>query len=168
MADDKRASVLRQLAELERMDTPALRERWQVLYGKEPPRLYRQFLIKRLAYRIQELAYGGLSDEARARMARVLDEEGYDDAGAKQGVARPKPDEGQMVPGTLLIREYDGVRHEVRVLDQGFEYRGVPYRSLSGVARAITGTAWNGPRFFGLRNTGAKTVTMRCSDAAAQ
>ena len=150
-AEAKRATVLRQVAALDGLATPDLRARWRELYGKEPPRFNRQFLIKRLAYRIQELAYGGLSDDTRARLARVLKEEGYNDLGVKTGRRAVHDSEKRLTPGTVLVREHDGDLHHVNVVTTGFEYRGLHFKSLSAVARHITGVQWNGPRFFGLR-----------------
>ena len=152
--DERRPGVLRQLAELEQLSVVELTDRWRALIGTEPRRNNRRFLIKRLAYRIQELAYGGLTAQDRDRMERLLDAEGYDDQGFSVTKSRRRPanKDGKFLPGTLLIREWAGERHEVRVLERGFDYRGLPYRSLSAVARLITGTQWNGPAFFGLRN----------------
>jgi hypothetical protein len=162
-------SVLRQIADLERMSAVDLVKRWRVLYGDEPPRSNnRQFLVKRLAYRIQELVYGGLAMSARERMDRILEENGYDENGAKSKGAGRKlsGNDVQLTRGTILAREWKDERHEVRVIDGGFEYRGMPYRSLSAVARAITGTSWNGPLFFGLRSKAGKKLTIkRSSDA---
>ena len=160
-AEEKRASVLRQVAALDGLTTPDLKARWRELYGNEPPRFNRQFLIKRLAYRIQELAYGGLSAATRERLAGVLNEEGYNDLGVKTGRRALAGSEARLPPGTLLAREWDGRRHEVRVVDGGFEYQGLPFRSLSAVARHITGTQWNGPKWFGLRRDGATPLTVR-------
>ncbi len=157
----QRASVLQQVAALDGMPTPDLKARWRELYGNEPPRFNRQFLIKRLAYRIQELAYGGLSEQTRSRMHRVLTEEGYNDLGVKKGRRALAGSEARLPPGTLLVREWDGRRHEVRVVDGGFEYQGLPFRSLSAVASHITGTRWNGPKWFGLRRDGATSLTVR-------
>jgi len=161
-------SVLQQLAELETLPTNELKERWRILYGAEAPSFNRQFLIKRLAYRIQEIAYGGLPDDVRVRLNKLLDEEGYDEIGVK--VADRKPPRSapgdRPIPGTMLTREWDGERHEVTALQKGFEYRGIPYRSLSAVAREITGTRWNGPLFFGLRT--GPTQTGSSEDANAQ
>jgi len=139
---------------LERLPVAELADRWRALMGTEPKRNNRRFLIKRLAYRIQELAYGGLTAQDRDRMERLLDAEGYDDQGfaVTKNRRRPVNKGGKFLPGTLLVREWAGERHEVRVLERGFEYRGLPYRSLSAIARLITGTQWNGPAFFGLRN----------------
>ena len=152
-----RNSILRQLAELDDLPTDELKARWRALYGKEPPRFNRQFLIKRLAYRIQELAYGGMPDELRDRMDRLLDAEGYNELGIK--VRERKPVDDKPIPGTLLIREWNGERHEVTVRTDCFEYRGMPYRSLSAIARKVTGTRWNGPAWFGLRKAGARHGT---------
>jgi len=163
----KTEPILKQLADLETMPTEDLRKLWDKLHepqsqkanddDKMPashhrsPRFNRQFLIKRLAYRIQELAFGGLDEKISRRMGRLLDDEGYDDLGVKSRSKKIKPGDA-LLPGTLLAREWQGERHEVIVgEDRNFEYRGIPYRSLSAVARAITGTRWNGPKFFGCR-----------------
>ena len=146
-------SVARQIADLERASMADLKGRWEQLIGTEPPRHNREFLVRRLAHRIQELTYGGLSQEARTRMNEILDEEGYDEIGARR--SRPRSGRtrgGAPVLGTRLIREWDGEQHEVTVAQGGFEYRGRRYRSLSALAFAITGTHWNGPAFFGLRS----------------
>ncbi len=146
MADDN--EIAKTIAELPGMTTKELRDKWTELYGQQPPRFNRQFLIKKLAHRIQELAYGGLSKEVKDRMNRLLDEEGYDELGVKRGRrATVKP-----LPGTVFIRMWNNRERKVTALDSGFEYEGSVYNSLSSVARAITGTNWNGPAFFGLRN----------------
>ena len=147
-----RQGILRQLAELDDLPTEELKARWRALYGKEPPRFNRQFLIKRLAYRIQELAYGGMPDELRNRMDRLLEAEGYNELGVK--VRDRKPATDRPIPGTMFIREWEEERHEVTVREDCFEYQGMPGRSLSAIARKITGTRWNGPAFFGLRKAG--------------
>ena len=153
-------AILQQLAELETLRTDELKARWRTLYGMDPPRFNRQFLVKRLAYRIQEIAYGGLPDEVSARLNQLLDEEGYDEIGVRRpgGRSARRNGTGHPVPGTVLIREWDGERHEVTALQKGFEYRGIPYRSLSAIARKITGTQWNGPLFFGLRTGPTKST----------
>ena len=164
--EEKRASVLRQVAALDGMKTPDLKARWRELYGKEPPGFNRQFLIKRLAYRIQELAYGGLEPKTLDRMRLVLKEEGYNALGVKTGRRSVQGSEKRLTPGTVLMREYEGDRHHVNVVDGGFEYRGLPFKSLSAVARKITGTRWNGPRFFGLRKTSASEPKVRVGHEA--
>lgn len=140
-------AVLAQLAALPAMATDKLKAMWRELYGSEPPPYNRTFLVKRLAYRLQELAYGGLSPQAVQRLDQLADE--ID--GKKK--SRPK-DIATPVTGTRLMREWQGVMHQVTVLAGGFDWQGRRYASLSAVARAITGTRWNGPLFFGLRKHG--------------
>lgn len=144
-------TVLKQIAGLEKLSHADLQDRWRQLIGTEPPRYNRQFLIKRLAHRLQELAHGGLSQETRDQMDRLLDDAGYNELGARGTGPRRRPGRALPVAGTRLVREWDGERHEVTVVRGGFEYRGRRYRSLSAIAREVTGTRWNGPLFFGLR-----------------
>ena len=145
-------TVLRRLAELDTMTTEDLRAQWSMLYNQDPPRFKRQFLIKHLAYRIQEIAYGGLGDDTCRRMDELLDDAGYDALGRKVNKAVRRANKNTIVPGAIIKREWHGEQHEVIALaGGGFEYRGMPFRSLSAVARAITGTRWSGPLFFGLR-----------------
>ncbi len=151
-AEKKVASVLKQVAELNEMDLGQLRQRWRELFDSEPPSYGRAMMMKRLAYRIQELAYGGLPSDVRDQMDRILNGAGYDEMGRKGFVKKP----AGPIPGTLLIREWRGGRHEVTALENGFEYLGRRFRSLSAVAFHITGTKWNGPAFFGARNGGGK------------
>ncbi len=140
-------SVLAQLAALPGKSTPELKQLWRELYDREPPPYSKPFLIKRLAYRIQELSYGGLSARAEAKLGALIEEEDLRAKG-KQPVRRGD----RPIAGTRLIREWKGVEHTVTVLDEGFEYQGRRYRSLSAIARAITGTRWNGWMFFALKN----------------
>jgi Protein of unknown function (DUF2924) len=110
------------------------------------PPYNRRFLESRLAYRIQELAYGGLKPETIERLEAIADElEG-------KGSRRRSSLQHRPIAGTRLIREWKGVEHCVTVRDDDFEYQGRPYKSLSAVARAIAGTRWNGLVFFGLKN----------------
>lgn len=152
----QRPQVLRQIAELYRLPMPDLLERWRVLMGSEPPPYNKQFLLKRLIYRVQELAYGGLAMPTYQEMEQALTAAGYDALGATvvAGTAMPpgtsrKP--GHPIIGTRLIREWNGRRYEVVTTRDGFEYDGRPYKSLTAITKAITGTHWNGPKFFGLR-----------------
>ena len=151
-AEKKAPSVLGQVAELNDMDLSQLKKQWRELFDSEPPTYGRSMMMKRLAYHIQELAYGGLPGEVRDQMGRILDVAGYDETGRKGKASKPT----SPVPGTLLIREWKGQRHEVTALENGFEYRGRRFRSLSAVAFHITGTKWNGPAFFGVRNGRSK------------
>ena len=130
------------------MPYKALKERWRSLYGTEPPAYKREHMIRRLAYRIQELAYGGLSDDAKAELERMAAEDDFGDRPARK--KRRKSEATQPIPGTRLVRDWSGQRHVVTAVTGGFEYNGKRYRSLSAVAKAITGAHWSGPQFFGL------------------
>jgi len=144
-------SVVARIAALKTTPTPELRAMWRDLFDSDPPRYNRRFLESRLAYRIQELAYGGLKPETIKRLEAL----GEQLDGGKIDVRRQRADD-RPIAGTRLIREYQGVEHSVTVLADGYEYEGRPYRSLSAVARAITGTRWNGWAFFGLKNRRGK------------
>ena len=138
-------SVAAKVAALPKTPTPELKQMWRDLFDNEPPAFSRSYLISRLAYRIQELAYGGLKPATRAKLDALAD--AIDPKTVRKRVVdRP-------VAGTQLIREWRGVEHTVTVLAEGFELEGRRYKSLSAVARAITGTRWNGPLFFGLRGS---------------
>ncbi len=142
-------TVLAQLAALKSTPIAALKQRWRDLYGKEPPPFSRSYIESRLAYRIQELAYGGLKPETRARLEAL----GEQLDGGNIVLRRIRAD-SRPLPGTQLIRDWQGVQHVVTVRADDFEFEGRPYRSLSAVARHITGTRWNGWTFFGLKARG--------------
>jgi hypothetical protein len=158
--DPQHQSVLRQIADLQRLPMPELHARWRVLMGAEPPPYNRQFLLKRLIYRVQELAYGGLPLPAHQTLERGLADAGYDALGAAivatRKTALPRQKAGIPVVGTRLVREWNGCPYEVVVTRDGFNYDGRPYKSLTAVTKAITGTKWNGPHFFGLRQPSGK------------
>ena len=141
------ADVLGRLATLKTAPTPDLKQQWRELFATEPPPYNRRYLESRLAYRIQELAYGGLKPETIQRLEAL----GEQLDGGNPILRRIRGDDKPMA-GTRLIREYQGVEHSVTVLHDGYEYDGRPYQSLSAIARAITGTRWNGWLFFGLKN----------------
>ena len=141
--------LIARIAALKTTPTPDLQAQWRELFESEPPRRNRGYLESRIAYRIQELEHGGLSPATIARLEALGDELDGGDATVRKRRVDDRP-----VAGTRLIREYQGVEHCATVLADGFEYQGRPYKSLSAVARAITGTRWNGPLFFGLRNSG--------------
>ena len=140
-------TVLARLAALKTTPIPDLKAQWRRLFETEPPPYNRRFLESRLAYRIQELAHGGLKPDTVARLEALAED--LDGGGA---IRRKRPVKDRPIAGTRLVREWQGVEHGVTVLDDGFEYQGRPYRSLSAIARAITGTCWNGLLFFGLKN----------------
>jgi hypothetical protein len=139
--------VLAQLAALKGLPAPALRTKWRALFDSEPPPYNRRFLESRLAYRIQELAYGGLARETVDRLRAMAKQ--YDTESVAERKARPIQ---RPIAGTQLIREWQGVAHCVTVRTDDFEYLGRPYKSLSSVAQEITSTKWNGWVFFGLKN----------------
>lgn len=135
------------LAALKTTPTPDLKVQWRELFASEPPPFNRQYLVTRLAYRIQELAYGGLKPETIRRLEKL----GEDLDGGNPIKRRIRTDL-KPITGTRLLREWQGVEHVVTVTADGFEWQGRPYQSLSSIARAITGTRWNGWAFFGLKN----------------
>ncbi len=139
--------ITARLAALKAMKTPELKAQWREMFDSDPPPFNRRYLESRLAYRIQELAYGGLKPETVKRLERLGEELDGGDRSKSRIRADLKP-----IVGTRLIREWQGVEHVVTVTTDGFEWQGRPYKSLSSVARAITGTRWNGWVFFGLKN----------------
>jgi hypothetical protein len=138
--------ILARLAALKAMSVNELKTEWQALFDAPAPNNSRTFLESRLAYRIQELIYGGPDKQTR-RLLDLLADEVEGTLTRKAQIADPR----NPVAGTKLIREWDGIAHTVTVLKEGFEWGGQRYKSLSAVARAVTGTRWNGYRFFGLR-----------------
>jgi DUF2924 family protein len=124
----------------------ALHARWRLMFGGPPPGgLTKDIIRHMIAYRIQEESFGGLDREIIKLLDRLA-------RGEKTGAELNR----RLKPGTVLVREYQGERHTVTVALEGFLWQGATYTSLSTIARAITGTAWNGPRFFGLRDAGEK------------
>ena len=129
------------VARLERAGLVELRAQWRELCGTDPPRLSRDLLVRALAYRLQEAAFGGLP---RASLRQLGTEQ---TAGGSPSSAPGKP---LLRPGARLVREWHGRTHVVTVMDAGFDYAGTCHRSLTSIARLITGAHWSGPRFFGL------------------
>ncbi len=139
-------TVLKQVASLKRMDTTALRLQWLALFGREAPASYKpEQLLRRLAWRIQELRYGGLSEAARRRLQEIADR----DALARGERRTVKRKSGDLSPGTRLVRHWHGIEHIVTATaDGGLEYQGKRYRTLTAVAMVISGQHCSGPRFF--------------------
>ena len=132
-----------ELAALVNLETNLLRLRWAELFGAEPiRRISRELLIRGIAYRLQEKAEGGPAKKTLRQLDRLAKEFGSSGTVKIDGV----PD---LRSGTRIVRESQGQVHEVIVLDDGFLWKGRRYRSLSEIARLITGTRWSGPRFFG-------------------
>ena len=140
-------SVLARIAALKTTSTPELKKQWQLLFETPPPPYNRRFLEHRLAYRIQELTYSGIKPETLKRLRELAEDLDGGDPARRRQPAKDRP-----ISGTRLIREYQGNEHCVTVRDEDYEYQGRPYKSLSAIARAITGTQWNGLTFFGVKN----------------
>lgn len=140
-------TVLARVAALKAMPTPKLKEQWRALFDTPPPPYNRRFLESRLAYRIQELAYGGLKPETVRRLEQLGEQLDGGNITVRKVRGSDRP-----IAGTQLLRAYQGVEHTVTVMQDGYEWQGRPYKSLSAIARAITGTRWNGLVFFGLKN----------------
>jgi len=134
------------LDRLQDLDGGALREEWRRLCRSEPPRTSRDLLLRAIAYRLQEVEFGGLPLWARQSLAGSTSVTGP----SAPGELAPKAAEPRLKPGARLVREWHGRPHTVLVLGDGFEFEGRPYRSLTQIACEITGAHWSGPRFFGL------------------
>lgn len=145
-------SVLKQVANLKNLTYKELKSLYVTLHGSEPPAYNKEFIIKRVAYRLQEIAYGGLAERVQKRLDDVLVERGYDENAMPTGIkpGRRKLPKNHPAMGCVFIREWKGHRYQVTAVADGFEFEGKKYRSLTAIAKAITGTQWNGRRFFGL------------------
>ena len=133
------------LARLPELALSELRQQWRTLYKCDAsPHLSRELLLRAVAYRMQEVALGGLRPERQRQLRQIAQQ--FNETGKIRRRACP-----ELKPGTRLVREWQGRTYEVLVLDDGFSWQGTSYRSLSALARKITGTAWSGPLFFGLK-----------------
>jgi hypothetical protein len=134
------AAIEAEVDQVRSLGIDALRRRWRMMFGAIPPKgLTKDIMGRMIAYRIQEEAFGGLDRET----VKLLDSLARGD--------KPNELNRRLKPGTVLLREYEGERHTVTVVPNGFRWRDETYSSLSTIAHVITGTKWNGPRFFGLR-----------------
>ena len=133
-------SVIRQVVELETKTSAELREQYNNLFKENcAQNAQKEYLRPRVAYRLQELAFGGLDVKTKSTLESI----------AKDGVRKTKYSD--LLVGTKICREYNGIMHQIEVLKDGFEYFGKKWKSLSAIATNITGTKWNGPKFFGMR-----------------
>lgn len=138
------ADMSEKLAGLAELAPPALRQYWRRLYRSEPPaRIKRELLLLAVAWKVQEQALGGYSVRTRRRLAQLGADRGKSSASGIRSHINLKP-------GLRLVREWHGTTHQVLVLEDGFEWNATIHKSLSAIARQITGTPWSGPRFFGL------------------
>jgi len=136
-------NVLKQVTMLPGMEYSDLKKLWDDCFNEPPQSKNKAFMVRKLAWRIQEIAYGGLPDETRQQIKSLQ----------KKEKIKLRTRAASLPPiGTQLIREYESEEHRVMVLADGFEYRNCKYGSLSEIARKITGTRWSGPRFFGLKS----------------
>jgi len=151
-------SVEDEIAHLRGLDLKGLRARWQSVLQRPPPdHLPRHLLFAIIAYRIQADRFGDLDHETR----QLLDRTGAKESGASMSARLVNFDQKrtELSPGTVLVREWDRQAQRVMVMSDGFAWNGQTYVSLSKVAFAITGTKWNGPRFFGLRDKNDRSAT---------
>ena len=133
------------LSRLAELDLGELRQRWRALYKADAsPHLSRELLVRAVAYRMQEAALGGLRPQRQRQLRHVAQQ-------LNQTAEIRRRARLELKSGTRLVREWRGRTYEVLVLDDGFSWQGTSYRSLSALARKITGTAWSGPLFFGLK-----------------
>jgi hypothetical protein len=149
MADVNARAIERKLDRIRSLGLEELRLEWRRLYHSDAPRISRDLLILGLGYRLQEIEQGGLGKAARRKlqtMAKALRTTG-------RGGATPTP---RPKPGARLVREWRGRTHTITVTEDGFEYAGTSYPSLTKIANKITGGHWSGPRFFGLPAAGTK------------
>lgn len=155
--------VEREIAALDDQDLAALQQRWRELYGVPHPfKIRAGFLRRAIAYRLQELAFGGLRPQLKRELRKIAERARLNrsHSGGRRSrtvdaatAAAVLPRRKTLSPGTRLLREWNGTTEVVDVLPDGFGWRGRTYRTLSAVAVAITGTKWSGPKFFGLIET---------------
>ena len=148
-------SIISKIQQLRNMTVSQLREKYEEVFGELTTVRNKDYLWKKIAWRIQELEYGGLSERAKQRAREIADEQdirvrpprGF----FQDSLPKPKPKDDLPAPGTILTRKYKGEEIRVEVLADGFRYNGQVYRSLSAIARRVTGTHWNGRLFFGIK-----------------
>ena len=134
------AAIAAEIDRIRSLRLDALRRQWRLVFGRMPPAgLSKDLLGRMIAARLQERAFGGLDRDSLRFLESLARHE--------------RPPRRQLKPGTVLVREYQGQRHTVTTVREGFEWQGTTYPSLSAIARAITGTAWSGPRFFALQRS---------------
>jgi hypothetical protein len=155
-----REAVEAEIDRVRSLGLDALRTRWRTIFAGQPPAaLPKDLLARMIAYRVQEAAFGGLDPDAVRLLSHLARSE-------KPSMEMKR----RLKPGTVLVREYQGERHTVTVAADGYVWKGAAYSNLTTIARAITGTAWGGPRFFGLRSRsrGGGEATSAPDPAAAR
>jgi len=160
MPQDSLDRIREALTRLPTCNRAELTAEWLRLYRTKPPaQIGRNLLMAAVAYRLQEQILGGLQPELRRQLRAIA---GRARHGGEPALAAPR-----LKPGTKLLRDWQGHAHEVLVSDEGFVWQQARYRSLSQIARAITGTRWSGPVFFGLKPRGAVSTRFRHGGADA-
>ena len=151
MPDPTLQALEARLAGIAQLDMPALQSAWAGRFGRLPPKgLSRRLLELAAAYGAQARVHGGLKPSVRRKLLRFARTQQGTEVAAPLNQATPRSQLGPLSPGSRLVREWHGRSYSVEVTEGGFLYAGRQYRSLSVVARTITGTRWSGPRFFGL------------------
>jgi len=152
-------TVATRLQALEQMDYAILRAEWRRLYRAQPPkRVARDLLLLGVAWKIQAQAYGGLGTATKRRLTELTKTMERNGDVTRNRVARLKP-------GAKLVREWRGETHTVTLVEDGFEWNGQQWRSLSAIAREITGVHWSGPRFFGLNGKATQQAGTEAEEA---
>jgi Protein of unknown function (DUF2924) len=146
VSDVKSDKLAQELKDLETRGDDELKNRWRSLYGTKPPqKIHRSLLIAAVAHRMQENALGALKSSVRRHLMQAAN---------NPATPRPSPHYPSLRPraGTVLVRDWGGITHQAKVLEDGILFRSKRYKSLSEVARVITGSRWSGPLFFGLKS----------------
>jgi hypothetical protein len=146
VSDIESEKLEQELKDLETRGDDELKNRWRSLYGKKPPqKIHRSLLIAAVAHRMQENALGALKFSVRCHLIQAVN---------NSSTPQPSPHCPSLRPrvGTVLVRDWGGVTHQAKVLEDGILFRSKRYKSLSEVARVITGSRWSGPLFFGLKS----------------
>lgn len=144
---ERKDTVEAEIARLSDLGLEDLRARWLELTGRQAPKFFRRkFLMRAVAYQLQVEAYGGLDAATKRRLREIARD-------VRQGKEIAALSRIPIKPGTRLVRVWQGTTHMVTVVPEGFEWNGARYTSLSGIAKAITGTSWNGYAFFGLKQS---------------
>ncbi len=145
VSDVKSEKLAKELKALETRDDDDLKNRWHGLYGiKPPPKIHSSLLIAAVAHRMQENALGALKSSVRRHLMQAANNPAVPQPSPRYPSPRPRA-------GTVLVRDWGGVTHHAKVLEDGILFRSKRYKSLSEVARVITGSRWSGPLFFGLK-----------------
>ena len=146
VSDAKSENLARELKDLEAQSDDELKGRWRGLYGTTPPpKIHRSLLVAAIAHRMHENAMGALKSSVRRHLIQAANNPATSRLSTDRLSLRPRT-------GTVLVRDWGGVTHQAQVLEDGILFRSKRYKSLSEVARAITGTRWSGPLFFGLKS----------------